>query len=139
MNDQSTQSAVHQLAIASVQINFAASNITQTIVQYLFYIEQFMNLFSILFQAKDSNMREFVHSWSSHDGAGDWPGNQLCAHFLYNTILYLLTNLFISITFSVGKFFLRQVKEISEVPSQLAFIALCYIDYYNNRLTHCQL
>ena len=44
MNDQLTQPAVHQLAIASVQINFAASNITQTIVQYLFYIEQFMNL-----------------------------------------------------------------------------------------------
>ena len=33
MNDQLTQPAVHQLAIASVQINFAASNITQTIIQ----------------------------------------------------------------------------------------------------------
>ena len=62
-------------------------------------------------------MREFVHSWSSHDGARDWPGSRLCAHFLYNTILYLLTSLFIGITFSVGKFFLRQVKETSKVAS----------------------
>ena len=49
-------------------------------------------------------MREFVYSWSSHDCARDWPGNWLCTCFLYNTILYLLTSLFISITFSVGKF-----------------------------------
>ena len=63
-----------------------------------------MNLFSILFQTKDSNMREFVHSWSSHDGARDRPGNQLCVHFFYNMILYLLTNLFIGKTFLLASF-----------------------------------
>ena len=39
MNDQSIQPAVHWLAIASVQTSFAISNVTQTIVQYLFYQE----------------------------------------------------------------------------------------------------
>ena len=62
-------------------------------------------------------MREFVYSWSLHDSVRDWPGKRHCARFLYNTILYLLTNLFISITFSVGKFFLRLVKKTSEVAN----------------------
>ena len=129
-NDQSIQPAVHQLAIASVQINFTASNITQTIACSISFLHRAIHepVFDPL--SKDSNMRKFAHSWSSHDGARDWPGKRFCAHFLYNMILYLLTSLFIGMTFSAGKFSSGRQRKPARWPAikLVSFIALCYID-----------
>ena len=84
-------------------------------------------------------MRKFVHSWSSHDGARDWPGSRLCARFLYNTILYLLTSLFIGITFSVGKFFPQAGEGNQQGGQPLSSFLLSHCVMLINRLTHCQL
>ena len=78
-----------------------------------------------------------MHSLSLHDGARDWPGDRLCARFLYGMILYLLTNLFIGVTFFLLAGF-PQAGEGDQRGGQLlsSFLLSCCVILIN-RLTHC--
>ena len=118
----SVDSASSTSIIVSVQIDFTASKSTQTIVLHISFLHRacaqlFTNLFLIHFQTKDSDTHAYAHSWSSHHSARNQPNNQLFARFFYNTSLYLLTSLFIDVTFLYWQVFFRQVRETNETTN----------------------
>ena len=74
-------------------------NSIQTIVLYLFYIEQlFMNLFLIYFQSKDIAIHMCTNTHGSHTmvlETSQTTSFQAC--FFHNTLLHFLRNLLISV------------------------------------------
>ena len=130
INYRSTQPAVS--IIVSVQIDLTASKSIQTIVLYLFYIVRlFTNLLLIHFQTKNSDMHVYVCAlmviirWCQKPETKQ-PAFEPC--FFYNMFSYLLTNLFIGVTFFYWQVFFKQVKEINEITNFQAHL------FYNTML-----